>query len=137
MAAFRAAIIGNSHRLGLSAWRVTFPGHRSQNNRGNRVLINPVLVPFTSGINLAFLPCATCSLRMNANTEWLSSVRGRFGYTGWGNTWLYATGGVAWANIEYNGVVNGPSVAGSNSQSTISFNTDPRAGGSWARELNG
>ena len=92
-------------------------------NRTNPVLISPVLIPFTGGIPLAFLPCPTCSLRMNANTEWLSSVRGRFGYTGWGNTWLYATGGVAWANIEYNAILNGPSVAGSTSQSTVSFNT--------------
>jgi outer membrane immunogenic protein len=138
--AFAAKMIGTANPLGAvggiqggynwqfaPAWVLGVEGDISwsslADNRTNPVLINPVLIPFTSGINLAFLPCPTCSLRMNANTEWLSSVRGRFGYTGWGNTWLYATGGVAWANIEYNATLNGPSVAGSNSQSNISFNT--------------
>ena len=41
------------------------------------------------------------ALAMSANTEWLSSVRGRLGFTGWfNNTMLYATGGVAWAGVE-------------------------------------
>jgi outer membrane immunogenic protein len=34
--------------------------------------------------------------------EWLSSVRGRLGVTSHDNRWLfYATGGVAWADIDY------------------------------------
>jgi outer membrane immunogenic protein len=42
------------------------------------------------------------SLSMTANTEWLSSVRGKIGFTGWfNNTMLYITGGAAWASIEY------------------------------------
>ncbi len=38
---------------------------------------------------------------MSANTEWLSSARGRLGFVGWWNTMFYATGGVAWGRIEY------------------------------------
>jgi outer membrane immunogenic protein len=138
--AFAAKMTGTSNPLGAlggiqggynwqfaPAWVLGVEGDISwsslADNRTNPVLIKPVLVPFTSGINLAFLPCATCSLRMSASTEWLSSVRGRFGYSGWNNTFLYATGGVAWANIEYNATLNGPAVAGSNGQSTVSFNT--------------
>jgi outer membrane immunogenic protein len=42
------------------------------------------------------------SVHMSANTEWLSSVRAKLGFTGWlNNTMFYATGGVAWANVEY------------------------------------
>jgi len=42
------------------------------------------------------------SAPMHVNTDWLSSVRGRFGYTGWNNTLLYVTGGAAWAGVKYN-----------------------------------
>ena len=38
---------------------------------------------------------------MSANTQWLASARAKLGFTGWWNTMFYATGGVAWANIEY------------------------------------
>jgi outer membrane immunogenic protein len=45
---------------------------------------------------------AGSSLSMSANTQWLSSVRGKLGFTGWfNNTMLYVTGGGAAANIEY------------------------------------
>ena len=40
-------------------------------------------------------------VQMSANTQWLASARGRLGFVGWWNTMFYATGGVAWANIEY------------------------------------
>jgi outer membrane immunogenic protein len=43
------------------------------------------------------------SVSMTATTNWLSSLRARLGYVGWWNTMFYATGGVAWANIEYTG----------------------------------
>jgi outer membrane immunogenic protein len=43
------------------------------------------------------------SVSMSANTQWLSSARAKLGFTGWfNNTMLYATGGAALANIEYN-----------------------------------
>jgi outer membrane immunogenic protein len=42
------------------------------------------------------------SVSMSENTEWLSSVRGKFGFTSWlPSTMFYATGGVAWAHMEY------------------------------------
>jgi outer membrane immunogenic protein len=41
------------------------------------------------------------AIQMSANTEWLASARAKFGFTGWWNTMFYATGGVAWADIEY------------------------------------
>jgi outer membrane immunogenic protein len=66
--------------------------------------------------------CTTCAVQMSANTEWLSSVRGRLGFIGWGNTLFYATGGVAWANIEYTATFTG----GANffsTQGNTSFNT--------------
>jgi outer membrane immunogenic protein len=47
-------------------------------------------VPFGPGTSVA----------MSANTEWLSSVRGKFGFVGWSTLW-YVTGGAAWANVEY------------------------------------
>src|SRR5262245_58787877 len=66
--------------------------------------------------------CPVCSAQMSANTEWLSSVRGRLGFTGWlNNTMLYATGGVAWANIEYSADVFIPTDL--SIQSDTSFNT--------------
>jgi outer membrane immunogenic protein len=43
------------------------------------------------------------SLQASQNTEWLSSVRGKIGFTGWWNTMFYATGGVAWAQVEHVG----------------------------------
>jgi outer membrane immunogenic protein len=44
------------------------------------------------------------SLQASQNTEWLSSVRGKIGFTGWlNNTMFYATGGVAWAQVEHVG----------------------------------
>jgi outer membrane immunogenic protein len=41
------------------------------------------------------------SVQMSANTQWLASARAKLGFTGWWNTMFYATGGVAWADIEY------------------------------------
>jgi outer membrane immunogenic protein len=41
------------------------------------------------------------AVQMSANTQWLASVRAKLGFTGWWNTMFYATGGVAWADIEY------------------------------------
>jgi len=46
----------------------------------------------------------TTSLQASRNTEWLASLRGKLGFTGWlNNTMFYATGGVAVAGIEYSG----------------------------------
>jgi len=70
---------------------------------GSLAVTPGLILGTTSGIAFTFgaSPCAACNVQMSANTEWLSSVRGRLGFVGWGNTLLYATGGVAWANTEY------------------------------------
>jgi len=49
---------------------------------------------------------------MSANTQWLASARGKFGYAAWNNTLLYVTGGAAWANVEYNTHGIAPGIGG-------------------------
>jgi outer membrane immunogenic protein len=69
---------------------------------------------------------AGANVSMSANTEWLSSVRGKLGFTGWfNNTMLYATGGAAWANVEYAAqtTVLPPLAVVSNFTASTSFNT--------------
>jgi outer membrane immunogenic protein len=64
------------------------------------VLVYGVEADISSGLDQAgACPFAgTCSHEVH----WLASVRGRVGVTGNGNrTLLYATGGVAWADVEY------------------------------------
>ncbi|MBV8747074.1 MAG: outer membrane beta-barrel protein [Xanthobacteraceae bacterium] len=51
-----------------------------------------------NGTTGALVPAST--LQMSANTQWLSSVRGRLGVVGWNTLW-YVTGGGAWVNTEY------------------------------------
>ena len=51
-------------------------------------------------LSVAGVPVAGNSVSMSANTQWLSSVRGRLGFVGWNTLW-YVTGGGAWANVEY------------------------------------
>jgi outer membrane immunogenic protein len=51
-------------------------------------------------LSVAGLPVAGNSVSMSANTQWLSSARGRLGFVGWNTLW-YVTGGGAWANVEY------------------------------------
>ena len=65
--------------------------------------------PLTSLIGV-ILPGST--VQMSANTQWLSSVRGKLGFVGWWNTMFYATGGVAWANTEYAAQATIPAGAG-------------------------
>jgi len=44
------------------------------------------------------------SLQESLNTQWLASLRGKIGFTGWlNNTMFYATGGLALAGVEYQG----------------------------------
>jgi outer membrane immunogenic protein len=107
------------------AWVVGVEGDISWSSLADNRTIGPLLPAggtiLTPGGGLA--PCIpgfpVCNLQMSANTEWLSSVRGRLGFVGW-NTLFYVTGGVAWANIEYSAnwtIDNG------RFQSTTSFNT--------------
>jgi outer membrane immunogenic protein len=81
----------------------------------------------TTGPLVNALGLAGANVSMSAKTEWLSSVRGRLGFTGWfNNMMLYATGGAAWANVEYAAQTTvGPplAVAFSNFTASTSFNT--------------
>ena len=54
-------------------------------------------VPFTIG----GFPLPGSSISMSANLNWLSTVRGRFGYLVLNDLMLFVTGGGAWANTEY------------------------------------
>src|ERR1700730_14924212 len=75
-------------------------------------------------VNAAGLGGANVS--MSAITEWLTSVRGKLGFTVWfSNTMFYATSGVAWANVEYAAqtTVAPPLSAGSLFTAPMSFNT--------------
>jgi outer membrane immunogenic protein len=58
------------------------------------------------------------SIAMSANTEWLASVRGKFGFVSWSTLW-YATGGGAWINTEYTGNINNTALT---HQDNVSFN---------------
>src|SRR5262245_55240518 len=90
--------------------------------RANPLIAGAGLTLFNNGNLAGFVgPCANCIVQMSANTEWLSSVRGRLGFAGWGNTLFYATGGVAWAEIEYSGTFTAPPFF--NTQGNTSFNT--------------
>jgi outer membrane immunogenic protein len=63
-------------------------------------------------------------VEMSANTQWLASARAKLGFTGWWNTMFYATGGVAWANIEYAAQqASEPPNSPTDFRSTTSFNT--------------
>jgi opacity protein-like surface antigen len=80
---------------------------------------------------------------MSANTEWLSSVRGRLGFTGWfNNTMPYATGGVAWAGIEDSAqAIIVSAVIGPTISFTWAFNTTKNGwvvggGGEWMAAPN-
>ena len=64
---------------------------------------NGAVSPLQTNGGLTFLQPS--SLTMSENVRWLASVRGRLGFVAWTNTLLYATGGVAWQNVDYNGAV--------------------------------
>jgi outer membrane immunogenic protein len=57
---------------------------------------------------------------MSANLDWLASARGRIGYLVTPDTLAYATGGTAWAKIDYSAVSTDPGIgsATTNSSST-------------------
>jgi outer membrane immunogenic protein len=98
------------------AWVVGVEGDFSwaslQDHRTSPIFVAATGVPFTAA-----------SVTMSANTDWLSSVRGKFGFTGWlNNTMFYVTGGGAWANIEYSARAIFPTLAGAPASNT-SFNS--------------
>jgi len=68
------------------------------------------------GKNATF--CSACAVQMGASTDWLASARGKLGFVAW-NTLFYATGGAAWANVDYS--ANGSFNQFAIDQSTTSF----------------
>jgi outer membrane immunogenic protein len=75
------------------AWIVGVEGDVSWSSLGQQ----PSSVPFTIG----GVPLPNSSISMSANLNWLSTVRGRFGYLVLNDLMLFVTGGGAWANTEY------------------------------------
>jgi outer membrane immunogenic protein len=94
------------------AWVVGIEGDFSWTSLSNNRVIN---------VNPA---AANNSVTMVANTEWLSSVRGKLGFTGWlNNTMLYATAGAAWAGMEYNAQAVTAAGGGLNPVSSVNLHT--------------
>jgi outer membrane immunogenic protein len=75
------------------------------------------------------LPGST--VQMSANTQWLSSVRGKLGFVGWWNTMFYATGGVAWANTEYAAQTTIPAGSGGAPTTFTAVNSFNRTNTGW------
>ena len=48
-------------------------------------------------------PVPNTTYRTSTRLDWLSSIRPKLGVIGWEKWMLYATGGVAWAHIRYDG----------------------------------
>ena len=100
-----------------STWVAGLEGDISWTSLSDRRTVGPL-------VNAAGLGGANVS--MSALTEWLTSVRGKLGFTGWSsNMMLYVTGGVAWANVEYAAqtTVGPPLSAGGLFTAPTSFNT--------------
>ncbi len=86
------------------------------------VKANATVSPLQTNGGLTFLQPS--SLTMSENIRWLASVRGRLGFVAWTNTLLYATGGVAWQNVDYNGAValpGTPTASTSFSKTNVGF----------------
>ncbi len=81
---------------------ISWASSSTQTSTGPLTRVNGALIPAS--------PAAVAgqsSVTMAINEQWLASVRGKLGFTGWwNNTMLYATGGIAWANAEYTGTTN-------------------------------
>ena len=100
----------------------------------HRTVNSPVTGPFIApGINTS----------MTTTVQWLSSVRGKLGFVGWWNTMFYATGGAAFADIDYSAqtTLAGPGVIGFNQQSNFNHTTTKTgwvagAGAEWMATSN-
>jgi outer membrane immunogenic protein len=90
------------------AWVVGFEGDLSWTSLSDQRTAAPLITTAAFG----GAPFPNSSVAMSANIEWLSSARAKLGYVGWWNTMFYATGGVAWANVEYSGQLTVAPVAG-------------------------
>jgi outer membrane immunogenic protein len=85
----------------------------------------------TSGPIVAVLVNPASTVQMSANTEWLSSVRGKLGFVGLWNTMFYATGGVAWAKTEYAGQATIPAGSGGAPNTFVAANSFNRTNTGW------
>ena len=66
---------------------------------------NATVGPLRTNGGLTF---ANSSLAMSEKVKWLASARARLGFVAWPSTLLYATGGVAWENVDYSASVSIP-----------------------------
>jgi outer membrane immunogenic protein len=74
-----------------------------------------------AGANPTVVP-PPIAISMSTTNQWLASARAKFGFTGWwNNTMLYATGGAAWANIDYNGNTQNVGTAPATAGNTFAF----------------
>jgi outer membrane immunogenic protein len=91
----------------LPTWVIGIEGDISWTSLSNQTSVGPVARFNGLAINQS-------SATMAVENQWLASVRGKLGFTGWwNNTMFYGTGGIAWANSEYTGTTNlGPFAAG-------------------------
>jgi outer membrane immunogenic protein len=102
------------------AWVVGVEGDISWASLAQHSTLSPAVIGAAGGAGPGVgAGGATTSLQMSANTQWLASVRGKLGFTGWWNTMFFATGGMAWANVEY----NGQGIFFNGFQDNVSFNS--------------
>ena len=66
---------------------------------------------------------------MSANLDWLASARGRIGYLVTPDIMAYATGGAAWAKINYSAVSTDPGIAYTATSNSSSTQTGYAVGG--------
>jgi outer membrane immunogenic protein len=89
----------------FSSWVIGVEGDISWASLSNQGTVNSL-----ARFNGVVVPQSSATMAIQE--QWLSSVRGKLGFTWWGNTLWYATGGVAWVNAEYTGTTNlGPFAA--------------------------
>ena len=112
-AGFLGGIQGGYNWQFDSRWVVGAEGDVSWTNVKSSETVGPLL---TNG-GLTFL---SSSLTMSENVNWLASARARLGFLAWPNTLLYATGGVAWENVNYSASVSIPAAPAATSFSKTS-----------------
>jgi outer membrane immunogenic protein len=112
------------------AWVVGVEGDISWASLGDHRTMTPVFL--ANGT-----PLPQSQLQMSANTQWLASARGKFGYAAWNNTLLFVTGGAAWANVEYNTHGQAPGVGVTQTNDFSATTTKARLGSRRWRRMDG
>jgi outer membrane immunogenic protein len=105
--------LGYNWQTWWPAWVIGVEGDISFASLSNHNVQSPAVFPTVAGIagpgpganaGIGAANFASTSLQASQNTEWLASLRGKLGFTGWlNNTMFYATGGIAWAQVEHQG----------------------------------